>query len=314
MKIEPRRLLELLAVARHGSISGAAEAVNMSQPALSQSIALLEREVGVKVLERGRQGARLNDFGDALVFYAQALESLLGRAGEEIRMRSLGLEGTLALGITPVTAVDLVPRCLELLMRESPNIAIKVIDGLDQEITEMLRTRQLDVLVRRLGIAPQYTDIEEEPLFGVDWSLIAAPDHPLAQRASVRLRDLADVQWVLPAGGSAFRQQMELVFTSVGQAWPVRGISTNSILAIKAIVMNSACVSVISPRLVEVEAAAGRLKVIPLEDVGPPRPVGLVWRRGEKLSPVAARFAKILRTLAQEETDLRDAASATAAP
>jgi DNA-binding transcriptional LysR family regulator len=304
MKIEPRRLLELLAVARHGSISGAAEAVNMSQPALSQSIALLEREVGVKVLERGRQGARLNDYGDALVFYAQALESLLGRAGEEIRMRSLGLEGTLAIGITPVTAVDLVPRCIEILTRETPNIAISVVDGLDQEITEMLRTRQLDLLVRRLGIAARHSDIEEERLLGVDWSLITAPGHPLAGRASVRLSDLADVQWVLPAGGSAFRQQMEQVFASAGLDWPARGISTNSILAIKSIVMKSGYVSVISPRLVEVEAAAGRLEVIRLEDVGPLRPVGLVWRRGEKLSPIAARFAKIIRTLAQEDAEL----------
>ncbi|MDC7784221.1 LysR family transcriptional regulator [Rhodoplanes sp. TEM] len=312
MKIEPRRLLELLAVARHGSISGAAEAVNMSQPALSQSIALLEREVGVKVLERGRQGARLNDFGDALVFYAQALESLLGRAGEEIRMRSLGLEGTLAIGITPVSAVQLVPRCIEALLRESPNIGISIVDGLDHEITEMLRTRQLDLLVRRLGIATHFPDIEEEALFEVDWSLITAPDHPLASRGTVRLSDLKDVQWVLPAGGSAFRQQMEQVFMSSGFDWPDRGISTNSILAIKSMVMRAGCVSIISPRLVEVEAAAGRLRVIPLEGLGPLRPVGLIWRRGEKLSPIAARFAKILRTLAQEETDIR--ASDLAAP
>ena len=117
----------------------------------------------------------------------------------------------------------------------------------------------------------------------------------------MKLSELQDVQWALPAGGSAFREQMERVFSSVGQHWPSRGIVTNSILAIKSVVMNSDCVSIISPRLIEVEVAMGRLHSIPLEDVAPLRPVGLVWRRNDKLSPIAARFAKILRSIAQED-------------
>jgi DNA-binding transcriptional LysR family regulator len=73
MRIDPRRLLDLLAVARHGSFSGAAEALGVSQPGLSQSIALLEHGLGVRVLERSRHGARLTEPGEALVFHARAL-------------------------------------------------------------------------------------------------------------------------------------------------------------------------------------------------------------------------------------------------
>ena len=301
MKIDPRRLLDLLAVAKYRSISGAAEATNVSQPGLSQSIALLERELGVRVLERSRQGARLNEVGDALIFHAEALEALLIRAQDEIRLRSLGLEGPLAIGITPVTTVGMVPRALDILLHETPGVSVSVTEGLDREIMHMLRTRQLDLLVSRLGVGPDYPDIEEERLFTADWSLITGPRHPLADRPSVKLSELQDVQWALPAGGSAFREQMERVFSSVGQHWPQRGIVTNSVQAIKSVVMNSDCVSIISPRLIEVEVALGRLHSIPLEDVAPLRPVGLIWRRNDKLSPIAARFAKILRSIAQEE-------------
>ncbi len=301
MKIDPRRLLDLLAVAKYRSISGAAEATNVSQPGLSQSIALLERELGVRVLDRGRHGARLNELGEALVFHAQALEALLVRANDEIRMRSLGLEGPLAVGITPVTAVGIIPRALDVLLHETPAVAVSVTEGLDREIMHMLRTRELDLLVSRLGVGPDYPDVEAERLFSADWALITGPRHPLADRSSLKLSELQDVQWVLPAGGSAFREQMERVFAAVGQSWPARGIVTNSILAIKAVVMNSDCVSIISPRLVEVEVATGRLRSIPLEDVAPLQPVGLIWRRDDKLSPIAARFAKILRGIAQEE-------------
>lgn len=299
LRIDPRRLLDLLAVARSGSFSAAAEATNVSQPALSQSIALLERELGQKALERGRQGARLNAFGEALVFHAEALEALLARAREDMALRAQGLSGELSVGITPVTAVDFVPRALKHLLAEAPNLSVSIIEGLDREIIEMLRTRQLDLVISRIGVGPDYPDVEEERLFLADWKLIMRAGHALDTGAPVRLSELADVQWVLPAGGSAFREQMEWVFASVGVGWPVRGISTNSILAIKSLVMNTDGVSIMAGRLVQVEVEAGHLRAVPIADVGAQRPVGLMWRRDDKLPPIAERFAAIVRDIAR---------------
>ena len=298
MRIDPRRLLDLLAVARHGSFSGAAEATNVSQPGLSQSIAQLEHGLGVKVLERDRHGARLTEFGRALVFHARALESLLDRAKEETRLRALGIEGPLAVGITPITAAGLVPQALALLARDAPDIAVSLTEGLDDELVAMLRARELDLVVSRLR--PGLEDVHSEPLMMSDWALITRPDHPLAERSSVSLGEIADVQWVLPAGGSAFRRQMETVFAAAGLAWPDRAISTNSILAIKAIVMDTECVTIMSPLLVEVEVRARRLRAVPLQDIAPLQPVGMMWRAGDELSPIAARFARVLRLAAAE--------------
>jgi LysR family transcriptional regulator, regulator of abg operon len=298
MRIDPRRLLDLLAVARHGSISAAADAIHVSQPGLSQSIAQLEHGLGVRVLERDRHGARLTEFGRVLVLQAQAMEALLDRAKEEMRLRSLGIEGPLSVGITPVSAATLVPRALGLLLRETPSMAVTVTEGLDDELVAMLRAREIDVVVSRLR--PRIEEVTAEPLVTSDWALIMQPKHPLATAASVSLRELKDVQWVLPAGGSAFRRQMEIVFAQAGLDWPMRGVSTNSILAIKAIVMSTECVTVMSPALVEVECKVGRLRAVPLTDVAPLQPVGMMWRAGEELSPVAARFAKVLRFVAAE--------------
>src|SRR5579872_1775787 len=94
VRIDPHRLLDLLSVARHGSFSAAASVSNVSQPGLSRSIAVLEQEVGATLLERGRQGARLNTMGRTLIFYAEALEALLDRARDEVHLRTLGLEGS----------------------------------------------------------------------------------------------------------------------------------------------------------------------------------------------------------------------------
>ena len=307
VKIDPRRLLDLLSVAKHGSFSAAAVAMNVSQPGLSRSIAVLEREVGATVLERGRQGARLNAMGQALIFYAETLEALLDRAQAEVRLRSLGLEGSVRIGVTPITAAGVVPKALEILVQMAPKVNISITEGLDSEIADLLRRGQLDLVVSRIGVGPDYPDLQQETLFISDWALITRVGHPLSRRPSVKLSDLKDVRWVLPAGGSAFRQQMERVFAASDLGWPAQSINTNSIIAIKAIVMSTDCVSLMARGLVEVEIEAGRLWAIALEDVGSQRPVGLTWRRSEKLTPTAARLVEILRRVSKEETPPRKA-------
>jgi DNA-binding transcriptional LysR family regulator len=296
MRIDPRRLLDLLAVAKHGTISAAAEALNVSQPGLSQSVAQLEHGLGVKVLDRDRHGARLTEYGRLLVFHARALDALLARAKEETRLHALGIEGPLAVGITPVSAASLVPQALALLLAETPKVAVSLVEGLDDDLIGMLHGRELDMVVSRLR--PGLDGVSSEPLTSADWALITHPKHRLAQRASVRLAEIPEESWVLPAGGSAFRRQMEMVFAAAGLAWPTAGISTNSILAIKAIVMNTEGVTVMSPVLVDVERAAGRLHVVPLHEASPLQPVGMMWRSNDELSPAAARFAKVLRLVA----------------
>jgi DNA-binding transcriptional LysR family regulator len=302
MRLDPRRLLDLLAVSRHGSFSAAADATGVSQPGLSQSIAQLEHGLGVRVLERDRHGARLTDAGRMLAFHARALESVLDRAKEEAHLQSLGIEGPLAVGITPVSAATLVPEAIGMLLGESPRVAVSITEGLDDELVAMLQAREIDLVISRLR--PGIAGLVSEPLVAADWALITRPNHPLASREAVSLREIENVQWVLPAGGSAFRRQMETVFAAAGIEWPLAGINTNSILAIKSIVMRSECVTLMSPALVEVECATARLRAVPLVDVAPLQPVGMTWRGGDEQTPIVMRFAKVLRFVAAESAHL----------
>ncbi|MGC1563248.1 MAG: LysR substrate-binding domain-containing protein [Bradyrhizobium sp.] len=247
--------------------------------------------------------------GQALIFYAEALEALLDRAQEQVRLRTLGLEGSVRIGVTPITAAGVVPKALKILVQMAPQVNVSITEGLDSEIADLLRRGQLDLVVSRIGLGPEYPDLEQETLFISDWALITRVGHPLSRRPSVKLSDLKDVRWVLPAGGSAFRQQMERVFAASDLGWPIQSINTNSIIAIKAIVMSTDCVSLMARGLVEVEIEAGRLWAIALEDIGGQRTVGLMWRRNEKLAPTAARLVEILRRISKEEKPRRRAAA-----
>ena len=295
MRLSPKRILDFLAIVRHGSFSAAAEATRISQPGLSQSIAQLEHALGARILERDRMGARPTALGTALQYHAESLEALLERTSEDMDLRIKGLEGHLAIGITPIASTSIVPEALSALLDETPDITVSVTDGLDDVILDMLRSLRLDIVVCRLNSQNWGEDLAAEPLFNADWAVIVRPGHPLADEKELSLKDLYNEHWVLPAEGSAFRLQMELAFRNANLAWPQTNISTNSILAIKYFIMNTSYVTVMSPQLVAVECAAGRLKAIPLSDIDPLGPVGMIWRRDQELSPIAARFARTLR-------------------
>ena len=295
MKISPKRILDFLAVVRHGSFSAAAQATRISQPGLSQSIAQLEHALDARILDRDRHGARPTALGNALLYHAESLESLLERTALDMDLRIQGLQGHLAIGITPIVSTNIVPEALSTLLDETPDISVSVTDGLDDDILDMLRSLKLDIVVCRLNSENWGKDLAAEPLFTSDWAVIVRPGHPLANRESVSLKDLGQEHWVLPAMGSAFRHQMELAFKAADVAWPQTNISTNSILAIKYFIMNTSYVTIMSPQLVSMECSVGRLHAIPLTDMDPLGPVGMIWRRDQELSPIAARFARTLR-------------------
>src|SRR5262249_14576960 len=143
MEIDPRHLRILRAIAEHGSFTRAAAAQGISQPAMSAGIALLEKELGVRVLERGRHGARLNEFDQLLIRHARGLDALLDQAKAEIDLKRLGYEGPLLIGGTPVTLIELVPAAIEQLARGRARVSITVMEGVDAALLEKLRAGEI---------------------------------------------------------------------------------------------------------------------------------------------------------------------------
>jgi molybdate transport repressor ModE-like protein len=89
MEIDPRHLRLLRSIAEHGSFTRAAATRRISQPAMSAGIALLEKQLGVRVVERGRHGAQLNEFGHLLLRHARGLDALLEQAKAEVDLKGI---------------------------------------------------------------------------------------------------------------------------------------------------------------------------------------------------------------------------------
>lgn len=299
MEPDYRQLMHLLAIGRCGTFSRAASELRMSQPALSNSISQLEARLKTRVLERGRNGAQLTDAGQALVRHAKILQSQMGRALEEIRFQRQSQLGPLIVGVTPVAAASLVPRALARLKQEMPTLAISIQEAVFHEGISDLLKGNLDVMVGPIGVYAPVEGIEEQRLTVDPFSVVVRAGHALSRRRSASLRQIADVEWVLPSDRSAFHRQLEALFVVAGLAWPSRAITTNSMTAMKAIVMHSECVALMPRQLVSIEQKAGLLHTIRLAEAGASRALGISWAKERKLSAVAEAFVKALHDCAR---------------
>ena len=295
--VDPKRLIELLRIADHGSFTRAAAALGVSQPALTNSMAALERALGVRVFERTRQGATPTEFGRLLAGHAAAIDSVLSRVTEELEAKKSGLEGSLIVGVSPIACIDLVPAAVAQLKRETPNIVITIDERADDELLDGLRSGEIDLVVNPAGLLADGPDVICEPLTRDVFVAAMRTGHRLARRKTLSIADLRGEQWVMPSPHATMSRQVELLFSAENQPWPRDAIITNSITVLKSIVMKSDCVTISSKKLIQLELQARRLACVPLRNKHLTREICLRRRRAPP-SPLVQRFVTAVRAAA----------------
>ena len=297
MAVDAIQIANLLAIARTGSFTRAAAEKGMSQPALSNSIALLERRLGVPVLTRSRRGSELTPYGEILVRRAEGLQALLSDAETEVRRRADGVAGPLRIGATPSVIPTLLANTLIDLVADGEPVDIEIIDGLDQTLVPMLRSGAIDVIVGPVGeMFMASADVVERVLMDDPFAVAVGPLSPFARHTTLTLAELVDAPWILPRPGSTYRSHVEALFMTAGVAWPRNCILANSLQLLDTVVGASDRVTIVSP--VQTKPADGALTVIPLADAGS-RTIGYKVRASGRLSALGERF---VRLLAQQAT------------
>lgn len=296
MRADSKQLRNFLTVVEQGSFTRAAELCNMSQPALSASIAQLERCLGVPVLDRNKSGATPNSYGRLLVRHARAVDFALKQAEREIALKRRGISGPLSVGGTPVAMNCFVPTAMARLMERLGPVAASLREVTDGELNPLLRSDEIDIAVGVVQLDAPEPDIIEEMLIQARYDVVVAPPHALAKRTSVSLAEIAEMPWAIPAAGGAFRRQIESLFATAGIPFPAATIECGgSVSMLKEILKATDCVAVLPHPAVALECEAGTLALIPLEGERAPRAFGFKKLRGRELSPQATEFVNALR-------------------
>ncbi|AOS65525.1 LysR substrate-binding domain-containing protein [Actinoalloteichus hymeniacidonis] len=201
MTLDVRRMLLLAEVAGHGSITAAAQAMAYTASAVSQQIAKLEVEAGQPLLERHARGVELTLAGRAVVEHAQRIDRQLRAARAELDDIAGLRSGELRIGSFPTAGSSLLPLVVRRLGRAHPAVSIVVRSAQLAGLRNMLESREIE-----LGLLWDYDwsrvddpSLALTPLLSDPTALIVSQDHPLADRTSVNLRELAGESWITRA-------------------------------------------------------------------------------------------------------------------
>ena len=194
------RLRMLREVAARGTIAAAAEALFMTPSAVSQQMAVLEREAGTPLLERRGRGVALTDAGLQLVANTERILAELERAEADLAAASRGVVGHVRVSAFPTAARALLIPALPGLRDEFPNLRVSMVDLEPEESLPALKAGELDVVVTyEWGLLPRLADagVEREELFTEPVYLALPARHPLANTGPVKLADLTDEEWIV---------------------------------------------------------------------------------------------------------------------
>lgn len=295
--MELRQVSYFVAVARQGAFSRAVAEVGVAQPALSQQVRGLERELGVALFDRTSRRVRLTAAGTAFLPRAEGLLADATRARIEMQAFATLARGRLVIGTQPSLEEMWLPRLLGQFHRRHAGIEIVLREETTAQLQEWLRAGTLDLAVlNQDGNAP--SDLTTAPLFTEDLALVVAADHRLAGQRRVALVELRDESWILLKPGAVTRD-LVLEASAVAGFAPRVVCEVAAWPPVRALAAAGLGVAVV-PRSVAV-AAGTEVAVV---EVGPPalaRTVALAWRTGSPHAAAIAAFHDIAREAVSRE-------------
>lgn len=279
-------------VARQGSLSSAAAALSYTPSAVSQQLAQLEREVGVKLVERRSTGVVLTRAGQVLVAHANAMLARASRAEEELRQLAAGSWGRLRVGAFASAAAALMPEAIVAMRAAEPSCAVELVEQDTADSVEELRRGELDLAIIVINGHKTINDDELEitPLLDDRIDVLLSATHPLAAAESVSLDDLSDDAWI-DCSGSPVRFWMT-----------ARGTEPNVIFnsdqhyVVHALVAAQVAIA-FSPRLTQPVLEDG-LVVKPIAPNPPIRRVAIAVRTENRYAETIASLIEILFRIA----------------
>jgi DNA-binding transcriptional LysR family regulator len=298
MAFDPHHLAAFLAIASRGSLGRAAEALHVTQPALSRTMQRLEAQVGAPLFERHSKGMLLTPIGQALLPHATLLQREAERATEEINaMRGLA-RGTIRVGAIGSVASLVLPLAIGRVLERWPGLQVHVLEGVWDRLADALVNHEIDLA---LDVARDGDDAIV-PVADCRWQdrsyVVAAAAHPLRSKRRLALADTLDQRWATPPRGTGPFEHMQQVFLSHGLGLPNVVVETRSITMLKSLITRAGFLSWMAEPIYDAERTAGQIDRLPLPRVMGTRTLTAFRRRQGILPRPAVKLLEELRQIA----------------
>ncbi len=290
------RLKYVVAVAREGSFTAAAAAVGISQPAVTKSIADLEREIGYAIFYRTAGGAVPTEEGRSFI---ERTARVLDDVRELLRTPlkySDPYAGTLRIGVCPAPLEWQLVDTLDILLQQHPSIRLEVSGASFERVVHQLHSNAIDIAVGFDEAFAGWPEFVRKPIGSLESTLFVRKGHPLLQRP-VSLDALAEFDFLSPSESKPYGDAIRKIYDRVGVSWQKKVHIMDYFPATARLVKTSDAIAMVNRAYARSETFLRSFATFEHPDFFPPSPLCCALRARREPTPASRAFMATIRTV-----------------
>lgn len=292
------KLDTLLLVAEKRNFTRAAQALSLTQPAVSHHISQMEQELGVRLFVRGNGDLMLTPEGETVLRYVRRMKALEKKMAEELQEAGRRLT-RLRIGITHTAESSIVAEVLARYTNENPGISITIVTDNINNLYDMLENFELDLaVVEGRSTRPELSAL----MLDTDYLVcVLANTHPLSHSSMITLDEIRQEKLILRLPNSETRVRFESALAAIGESIADFQVilEVDNVATIKDLIRKNLGISILARSACMDELRKGKLTALPIENLSMTRETNLVYHRDfahkETLQDILALFKKQLR-------------------
>ena len=292
-----RHLRVVEAVQSAGSISAAARALNISQPAVTKTILEAEQILGAPLFSRSARGAILTAYGEILLTRGRVIQTEIRQITHEIAEMQTGVVGTVSVGALLVSLPRLLPAAIARMREQTGDCVLRVMSGTQESLMSALRSGTLDLIVGRLPSHSERDNLIQEILYQEPVVIVVRRGHALLASNPFDFSALAQAAWVFPTADSVVFSLIIDLFARHGLSLPHGHVESVSFELVRTLLLEHEMVAALPRSVVQAELEGGSLHELGIALPNAQLPVGITRRADRPASPLVKLLIQCLRQL-----------------
>lgn len=296
MNLNESNLMQWAAVLDAGTISGGAQALGQTQPAVSRSLAMLEARIGQPLFVKGKRPLQATPLAAQLAAHGRAMLVASRRATDTVKGFLTGTRGLVRVGGVPFFMDAMISRMVAGFQNVEPDVTVQQSYGNLPDLMAALEDDVIDLAIVPIGhieAGPGFEFLELLPGRNV---VACRTGHALTRKRRLQLSDLTESPWVAPLPGSPLRSDLHSILLTIGLSEVTIRYSGGSLMSVINYMAETNALAVLPFSVVFAQRKENRITALPLELPQPNRSLGILRRTGRARAQAADRFALHLTT------------------
>ena len=304
MKFDERHLVQVAAVVAYGGVTEAARELGLSQPAISRTIAMIERRLGEPLFVKGRRPLRPTPLGELIAKHGEVILRASRKVSENIASYRQGSTGVVRIGGVPYFMDAFISGMIASFQLQHPDVRVDQSYGHFSELSAQLESDQIDLAITPMGTSDPGESLHFVPLLPARNVVTGRSRHPLLAKRILAATDVLSYPWVAPLPGSPLLLDLHSILLTLGIDEVAVRYSGGSLMSVCNYITRTDALAILPHSVVFSMRHENRIAIIPLDIPQPKRTIGIL---SSAAGPMNAAVQRMSDHIAREFASLSEA-------